>query len=57
MMRVYSIKKGMLMMITTFSLLLLISNGSSAEEISGEPVAIHLNLKEGVEMSPEQVEI
>ena len=40
-------------MIATFSLLLLISNGSSAEEISGESVAIHLNLKEGVEMSPE----
>ena len=40
-------------MIATFSLLLLVSNGSSAEEISGESVAIHLNLKEGVEMSPE----
>ena len=53
MMRVYFNKKRMLMMIATFSLLLLISNDPSAEEISGGPVAIHLNLKEGVEMSPE----
>ena len=41
------------MIIATCSLLLLISSGTSAEEIAGESVAIHLNLKEGVEMSPE----
>ncbi|MDG1544848.1 MAG: hypothetical protein P8R32_01170 [Candidatus Poseidoniia archaeon] len=50
---VITTKKSLTMAFLLFTLLFLISSNSTAEDLEGEPVAIHLNLKESAKFSPE----